>query len=153
MAKRQLNATIDEGLYEVVENFQAVTGLPYTRIVAAALLHFLFDGLRNLEEMTGSQPDLSWVRVAMSLERGELQIGDLPEAVLDAVVKDADLALRLYERGGFPDKDGSRTKEHRQLLKRAREKKAVWQADIKEFGKMQAITELFGRTVPPKAQT
>ncbi len=127
------------------------SGLPYTRIVTTALLHFLFDGLRDLEPLKPSCPDLYWVHIAMGLDRNEVELADVPLTILDALVEDADRTLRMYERGVLSDHDGSRAEEAKRRLERARAKRTTWNADIEDFGgKMEAIVHLFKATVPPQ---
>ena len=106
MGKRQKNALLDDGLCDVVDAFQKASGTTFPRIVTAALLQFFFDGLRNLEPGGSRSPDMFWMPLAMSLERAELDIGDLPTTVLDAIVQDAERSLRMHERGVWTDDDG-----------------------------------------------
>lgn len=86
--KQPKNITLDQDVVDVVAALQSATGATMTRIVTAALLQYLFD--------PGPQP--LWMQLTLSLERGELELPDVPLAVWCETLKRAE-----YAAHGLPD--------------------------------------------------
>jgi hypothetical protein len=146
--KRQLSTLIDRGLSDILEQFQAATGLSVIRIINTALLHWFFGEMLNEEQGKPISPLLIWVQWYMALERGDLRAEDVPADVLAAYMEDVSRALALHERGNLRDPGGQHAARLKQLLKLATERKAAWDADIKEFGTRGAIDQLFRHAIP-----
>ena len=69
MAKVQKTVMVPEDLYRLVQSFEKQTGASFTRITIAALLQYLFTRPEG--------PDPLWMEHAVSLELGEVQVGDM----------------------------------------------------------------------------
>ncbi len=111
MAKVQKTVMVLEDLHRVACEFEIKTGANFTRIVTAALLEYLIEGL---------PPHPRWMSYAVALERGDTTLTkilldvhdrlvsfaenglerakhvDLPEGTTNPFLEDAERRLRLY---------------------------------------------------------
>jgi len=148
--KKQINVTVDEDLYNLVHKFEEVTGMTSTRFVTACILKFLFDGFRNVGLPShGPAPDFSWVNFAMGLERGQLTVGDVPEAVLKSLVAQDERALRWYNDDSDTPERAAEAEQIKKGIKLTEHWLLSWGMDIREFGgKMGAINNFLEHMLP-----
>ena len=140
MAKVQKSFMLNEDLDRLVRALEERSGSNFTRIMHAALMAYLCDSFYDLEEGRSNAPDVVWMRLAVLVDRGEIELGDIPITLLDSIVESCDLMLR-----GDVDEESDITKRHRKRIKDAKKAKRVWEADIEEFGgKIEALIEALG---------
>lgn len=93
MPKKQKTFYLNEELSKLVDAYVASTGASFTKIVTAALLQYFFESTR---------PDPRWMKVAVGLERGDIELGKLPLLVAEARKYEAEQELDLSTREGVP---------------------------------------------------
>lgn len=70
VAKKQVNAWMDESLLRLLQEAPGTTGATMTRIVSAALLQHIFSYPHG--------PAMRWMRAAIAVEQGEISVGEVP---------------------------------------------------------------------------
>ena len=80
MAKMQKTVMVPEDLYRLLQSCEKQSGASFTRITVAALLQYLFTRSEG--------PDPLWMEYAVSLELGEIGVGDMPKQRMQEAVAD-----------------------------------------------------------------
>lgn len=147
MPKVQKTFLIDEDLAKVIDKVIECTGSNFTKVATAALLQFLFRGYGEPEEGANSPtPDVSWFRIVILLERGDLKVGDLPAVILDDFISAKQRWIESVEDVN-PNPEASPTlarhldEARRQLAQAKRMRKNLKNAIDRTENPMDAIIE------------
>ncbi len=99
MGKTQKNALLDDGLCDVIDYLQKLTGATFPRIVTAAILKYLFE-VFHIPAATDSTspPDPTWMRLAVDIERGDFTLGEVPGHLSERAIERADEWIAHYRR-------------------------------------------------------
>ncbi len=151
VAKKQKNALLDEGVCELVDILQKLSGATFPRIVTAALMQYIFDGLQDADPDNLPGPDPLWMNIAVRIERGELSVDDVPSALLDAAIEGKAYWVKYYDRDEPTQADAARLKECRAESRALFKARMYWNNDVKDFGGARKAIEqiLTGRFAPP----
>ena len=143
MAKQQRSVQLSPGIYTLCELYEAGHGVRFNRQVTAGLLAFAFSDLVAVDDEDAAAyfPQRSfWLQLAVQIERGKLDILDVPLALLDSMIDGSERRLRLRRR-----KDAIGTIDPKCIersLEIYRERKRGWENDLKDFGgKLEAIRD------------
>ncbi len=97
MAKKQINAWIDDAIVRLVQEAPGTTGATMTRHVQAALLQYLFSFPHG--------PSERWMRAALAVEEGRITVGEVPlwlaRTERDALKAELDRIDQAIEAGQY----------------------------------------------------
>lgn len=83
LSKTQKNALLDDGLCTLIDEIQSLTGATYARLTTAAFLRYAFGSLEPPSDEFESDRSQIWMQLAVGLEKGDAQIEDIPQRLLD----------------------------------------------------------------------
>lgn len=129
MAKTQKTFYLDDNLAGLIDEYQAATGVPFTRVITSAILSYLFDGLQNPDPLAPVGPDPTWMTVAWRLERGDVTLDELPEWIVTKFIEDAEEAAAI-DKGNH----GKPNKELVAQIAKAKSMLAMIQHHLKSMG-------------------
>lgn len=132
MAKVQKTLMVPEDLYRLTQAIEEKRGTSFAHIVVTALLFYLFSRYRDEENglRGGAHPD--WMRAAVMLERGDLTVPDIPEALINDTIEMAEKLIAADMQPKFA----------KRILTLTKEKRRVWNNGVTDFGgKMEAIID------------
>ena len=135
MAKQQRSVQLPPDIYKLCEMYEAGTGIKFNRQVTAALLAYFFADLVECAPGTDveASPAVEWMRYATTIERGRVEIDDLPLALLDARIESLERSLLAVERGDAVESTWWNARSLQASLDVARSRRAIWQNRIADF--------------------
>ncbi len=135
MGKKQRSLLLDEDLTVVIDAVQSSSGATFTRLMTAAVIKHLFDK---------PHPEPYWMSLAVALERGDLQVSDIPLKVANDRIATLEAELALFKETGNPDIDWY-IADRQSSLQEAKESKAHWEAAMSgESDPINAVLTHFG---------
>jgi hypothetical protein len=135
MAKIQRAFYVSEDLDWLLDAYQEATGVSFTRLMTAAIVGYLFDGLEHADSSVDVGPDQRWMRIASKLERNEILIEDVPVEIVKDVIASAK-GLHGFSQNETTKKEMERRVERAELVKHTLQKAA------KALGRRPMIVEL-----------
>ena len=105
MPKRQKNAQLDDGLYDLIDHLQGVRGATYSRILTAALLKYVFGAWEIPIDVSGYHDDQVWMKIAVDLERGDITINEVPRRLIERALDCSSIAIAEIKRIEKPTDD------------------------------------------------
>lgn len=126
MPKQQRTVQLPSDVYVFAEAYEAGTGIKFNRQILAAFLRFIFEEFDDY-------PNSIWIGLATSVERGTMQIEDLPLrlATINVGQYESELKRRKKGQSAIPDLG---EEELRRRLKGAKDCVRKWEERIKEHG-------------------
>jgi hypothetical protein len=96
--KKQKTVLLHDDLCDLLDAHEGFIGANFTRIITAAVLQYIF-----MDPLHG--PETRWVSVAVALDRGNLAVADIPNAIYEELLRFARFNVRLAEQSDVPDDD------------------------------------------------
>ena len=140
MSRVQKSMMVPDDLYRLIQTIEEKSGATFTRILTAALIAYLFEDMKNagLHDDLGTTPgpDHVWVRLAVLIERGDLEVADIPIALLDRTSE----TCEIMSRDEDPNTDRAKLRQKR--ITSVKGLKRAWKNRIEDDGgKMEALIE------------
>jgi len=110
MTKRQKNALLDDGVCDVVDHLQRLSGATFPRIVTAALLKYAFGGLQPPDPPDGTNPESIWMQIAVDIERGDFTVDEIPHRLLERGMEISQEYIQFYDQDDITDQDEQKLK-------------------------------------------
>lgn len=140
MPKIQKSFMVQEDLYRLIEAVESRSGANFTRIVTAALLSYLFRAFEEPEQGMSRGPDPLWLQMVVGVDRGDVEIGDIPLSLLDRWID-----LRRRYLTSLTEEDPEKHKDQiaalSKELKQVKEIRRGWKNNVEDFGKLEAYIE------------
>lgn len=136
MPRVQKSLMVPADLYRLVQVVEAKSGATFTRIVTAALLAYFFEDIKDPEHGGSLGPDPFWMTLAVHIERGDIEVADIPLEIAQSTIKFCEAWARVEGLSA------NSVKETQKRVKAARVLKGRCQARVQdEGGKMEALID------------
>lgn len=124
MGKTQKTIILNDDLSRLVQASADKIGASFQRIVQTALLEFFFNST------TG--PDKAWVAASVSLEKGKVQLVDVPIQVFEDYAKELERKIALQKEKGIGTQSWRDWAERQ--IRAAYSDAGVWRSGISLYG-------------------
>jgi hypothetical protein len=150
MAKTQKTMYLNSDICELLADVEERSGATFTRLMTAASLCLLFGRYHETDPpltwnpgeptTVNSSPDSLWVRLAVSLERGEFAVENAIAAVLDYRQKELDSCLKfLKEHDAMNNALGEMLEREGKFVSQCKQQ---WECMAAELGSQEATKRL-----------